>query len=510
MLLATLTGAMALSLACGAFAADRFEKVTIGLASDPSDLGPTGYGDNSALYTMHNYFESLFDLRENDYVPILAKGYTEVDENTWDVELYDYIVDSDGNNITASDVVFSYKVLIDSGKAARFDAYESVEAIDDYTVRFHWTKKIDGVGELEWPLCRTEIISEKAYNEHAMASEPVGTGPYVVTEYVPGAKIVMEANDNYWQTDELRDSEHLANVQTIEYDIIAETSQHVIALSTNQIQYSEKVPAENLADFAEGGKYAEGHTVYSTQGSALNLLWANAYEGKPTADPNLRKAIFYAMNNEAIAMVIGTAEPAKALGTPFFDDYDEAWETQEGNYMAVYDLDKAKEFLSQSSYKGETLVLLTPADEGSKTACTMIQTLLMQIGVNVQINAVEGALVETDMRDPAKWDLMYKDIGGGSQIGEWNRPINYDEFGTGFNMSMIHDDTLQDYLKLCLTVDGHTTENMAGMHQYILDNAYYYGVCMPRMTGVYSNVFKTLVYREHEFLRAGACEYNVE
>ncbi len=489
---------------------ERYEKVTIALSSDPVDLGPTGYGDNSMQYTSKNYLESLFDFRDNDYVPILAKGYTEVDEQTWDVELYDYITDSDGNNITASDVVFSYQLIIDAGKALKFDAYESIEAVDDYTVRFHWTKAIDSVGELEWPLCRVHIVSEKAYSDHSMASDPVGTGPYVVTEYVAGAKIVMEANDNYWQTDDLRDVEHLANVQTLEYDIISETSQHVIALSTGQIQYSESVPNENLADFEEGGQYAEGHAVYETQGSTVEVLYPNCYEGKPTADVNLRKAIFYALDNNAIATVAGTYDAALAFGTPFFSDYNEAWESAEGNYMAEYNIDKAKEYLGQSSYNGEQLVLLCPTDEASKSACTMIQTLLLQIGINVTIKAEDGTLLETDMLDPANFDLMYKDIGGGSQIGEWNRPMNYNEFGTGYNNAQIHDDTLQEYLLECATVEGHTEENMTKLHDYILENAYYYAVCTPRMTAVYSDAMASLVYRESEFLRPGSCDYYLD
>jgi ABC-type transport system substrate-binding protein len=488
---------------------ERYKKITIGIPSDPADLGPTGYGDNSAQYTMPNYFEALFDFRDNDYVPILAKGYTVKDDTHWDVQLYDYIKDSDGNPITADDVVFSYKTLIDSGKAARWDTFGDIKAIDDYTVEFTWTKKIDlcsnrkeSLGELnpknghsaaakekcvgidKWlysyrsskalaaPGKEGKDLSQKAYEAGNMASSPVGTGPYKVTEYDPGAKIVMEANDNYWQKDDLRDAQHLANVQTIEYDIISETSQHVIALSTNQIQYSESVPAENLKDFQEGGQYAEGHAVFATQGSAVEMLLPNCMDGKATSDINLRYAIFYALDNTAIATAVGTYSPSKAFGTPFFSDYDTAWESQNNNYMATYDLDKAKDYLSKSSYKGQELVILCGSDEASKTACTMIQTMLLQIGINVKINAEDGNLVDTDMRNSDNWDLLYKDAGGGSQVGEWNRPMNYDEFGTGYNMAMIKDDTLQNDLKTASTIDGHTKENMAALHQYILDNAY--------------------------------------
>ena len=59
------------------------------------------------------------------------------------------------------------------------------------------------------------------------------------------------------------------------------------------------------------------------------------------SDVNLRKAIFYALDNNAIAAATGTCIAAKAFGTPFFDDYDPAWENTE-TYMNTYDLEKAK------------------------------------------------------------------------------------------------------------------------------------------------------------------------
>ena len=490
---------------------ERYDKICIGLVSDPKDLAPenTG-GDNSLLYVNYNFYETLFDYRDNDYVPILAKGYTEVDDLHWQVELYDYIKDTDGNNITADDVVFSINTLVDSGKALKYDKFESVKAVDDYTVEFTWTSPIDGIGDLEWPWCRTPIFSQKAYEEGNFHEAPVATGPYKVTEYTVGSKVVLEANDDYWQTDELRDPEHKANVQAIEYDIIAETSQHVIALSTGQIQYSEYVPSENIADFEEGGQYADGNEVYVTQGSGLRVLMGNNAEESLMSDVNLRKAVYYGIDNEAIATVAGTVLPAKALGTPFFPDYNTDWETADNNYMAVYDPEKAQEYLSQSNYNGETLTILGSSNEIDKNMMTMIQTLLLNIGINVEINAEDEALVQTDSLDPTKWDLLITNAGGGCQIGEWNRFTNYNEFGTDYNMAYIHDDTLQDYLVTCTTLDGHTTENMNAMHDYILENGYYCALSTNAMSAVYNSNFANLVYRENEFLRAGACDYYLD
>lgn len=490
---------------------ERYDKVTVALLTDPTDLSPENInGDNSLQYVMQNFYEKLFDYRDNDYVGILAKGYTEVDDLHWDVEIYDYIYDCEGNHITAEDVVFSYQITIDAGKAMSFDYFESIEVVDDYTVEFTWTQPIDAIGALEWPFCRINIVSQAAYESGNMTDTPVGTGPYTVTEYVSGAYLTMEANDDYWQTDELRDYQHLANVQTIEYDIIAETSQHVIALSTGQIDYSEYVPTENIADFEDGGQYADGVDVYTTMGSGLYVLMANNMDGKATADVNLRKAIFYALDNEAIATAAGSCIGSSAFGTTFFSDYLESWESQDGNYMNTYDPDLAAEYLAESSYNGETLTIMGTSSEIQKNIMTMIQALLLQIGINVEIVSEEETLVQTDMLDSDAWDLLITLAGGGYQIGEWNRVVNNQEFGTGYNMAFIADDTLQDYLVTCKTVDGHTDENLEEAHQYILDNAYYHAICSPQMNACYNEDFATLVYRESEFLLPGACDYYLD
>jgi peptide/nickel transport system substrate-binding protein len=489
---------------------EKYNKVTIGLADDPKDLGPTGYGATSYMIVTPNYYESLFDLKDNDYVPILAKGYTEVDDLHWDVQLYENIQDSEGNPITASDVVFSYKIMQESGKAVKYDYFDSVKALDDYTVEFTWTKPVDSVGALEWPWCRTWIFSQKAYEEGNFTTNPVGTGPYKVTEYVAGSHLSLTANENYWQSEDLRDPDHEANVTNIDYDIIAETSQHVIALSTGEIQYSQYVPGENMKDFEDGGQFADSNNAYVTQGSALEVLMANNTEGKITADPNFRLAMWYALDNNAIATSVGTYLPSKAFGTAFFSDYYTSWETAEGNYQATMDIEKAQEYLKQTNYNGETLVLFGTSDEATKSALTMIQSLLLNIGIKTEIKTEDGNMLESDMLNPDNWDILYKDCGGGSQVGEYNRFTNREEFGTGVNMAFINDDKLQELFTTAAALATHDEENITNFVNYVQEQGYYYAVCSPEINAVYSNAFATLAYHEGEFLRPGACDYYLD
>ena len=90
--------------------------------------------------------------------------YKEVDDLHWQVEIYDYIYDSEGNHITADDVVFSFNELVESGNAFKYASFESVKKIDDYTVEFTWTAPIDSVGALEWPLSLIHIFPPRFYH----------------------------------------------------------------------------------------------------------------------------------------------------------------------------------------------------------------------------------------------------------------------------------------------------------------------------------------------------------
>ncbi|MDR1237198.1 MAG: ABC transporter substrate-binding protein, partial [Propionibacteriaceae bacterium] len=142
---------------------ERFAKVTIAVDSDPQDMLPYDVNAASKPYIFHNFYEALFDLDNSGYVPRLAKSWEMTDETHYRVTLYDYIKDSAGNPITADDVVFSTKIKIDSGYAFRYEILDKVSKVDDYTVEYTWKYPVTQVGELEFPWCRTYIVSQKAW-----------------------------------------------------------------------------------------------------------------------------------------------------------------------------------------------------------------------------------------------------------------------------------------------------------------------------------------------------------
>jgi peptide/nickel transport system substrate-binding protein len=491
-------------------APQRYPKITIAMNQPVTELGPFGWNFGGKPYLLQNFFEVLFDLQDNNYVPILAKDYTKVDDLHYDVHLYDNIYDSAGNHITASDVVFSTDQLVKSGNNFKWYMVKSYVAKDDYTVEYTWTAPITDVGELEFPWCRTAIFSQKAFeaSPDQFATNPIGTGPYVVKSFTSGSKIVLEANDKYWQTDKSKiNLNHQAHVQTIEYDIIGESAQNVIALETGAVDYSEYVPNENLAEFQQGGKYADKFNVQVTSGSFVNALNLNQSEGHPGADLNFRLAVYYAIDNDAIATALkGTIVAAKAFGTPHFSDYVKAWDDTP-NYINTFDAAKAQDLLKKTTYKGQSLILATQSDEASQTMATVIQSFLLNVGIKTEIKILDQAAGQTIDTTPDGYDIKIFGMGGGSLIGEWNRVMNNHELGKDYSVGFVKDPQLQKLFETANAIDTHTPENMTALENYVLANGYFYAIGSPRINQVYSKNIAKVVMRENEFLLPGACTY---
>lgn len=128
---------------------------------------------------------------------------------------------SDGEPITAEDFVFSADIIthpdVESNETAGQmvgDEYAQWEALDDRTVRVSVTEVYAGLLTLSGiqPAPRhilEPLLEEEGYeamNSHwgvdTDVSSIVGSGPFVVADYVPGQRIVLERNDYYWERDE--------------------------------------------------------------------------------------------------------------------------------------------------------------------------------------------------------------------------------------------------------------------------------------------------------------------
>ncbi len=160
---------------------------------------------------VHNIFESLlgYDWNTGQLVPHLAKKY-DVSADGLEVTFWlrDDVYFSDGEAVTADDIIFTYETIMDPNIDAAnlttiFTEVAGYEKISDKCIKFYMKKAtFDTLHDLNfWD---TGIYPEHIYRYddakefNFRVSDPVGSGPYLFEKWDKGDKIVLRRNENYW------------------------------------------------------------------------------------------------------------------------------------------------------------------------------------------------------------------------------------------------------------------------------------------------------------------------
>ncbi|WP_019636412.1 ABC transporter substrate-binding protein [Paenibacillus fonticola] len=125
----------------------------------------------------------------------LATNYeVSPDGNVWTVKVRDDVKFSDGQPLTAADVVFTFETAAGNGSVVDLNRVRKVEALDDYTVRFTLQEPQSTFVNT---LIGTGIIPKHAYGKD-YAEHPIGSGPYQLVQWDKGQQLIVQANPQYY------------------------------------------------------------------------------------------------------------------------------------------------------------------------------------------------------------------------------------------------------------------------------------------------------------------------
>ncbi len=483
-------------------------QVTVAIGADPANLSPfTGMsmGRIAVLKTIYEYLLEV-DTMGGNAVPMIAKSVEKIGDKTYKVTIFDYVKDSAGNKITAADIAWSYNAGIAAGQLRPLGDIASVKATGDYTVEFVF--KVDyGPGGLDKVLTECPIVSQKAYeaSPDKFATKPVTTGPYVLTQYVPGASLTFERRADYWQTDpKYRTLFSQANVQKIVFQIITEPAQHAIALETGKADVSASVTGDDVARFESNPKF----TVFKFRDNLTQVLEFNGSAGNPFTKKELRQAVAYAIDTKAMCQAVapGACAVAHTIGNSNFGGYQTKWDTEP---YYEFNLAKAKELLAAAGYKpGDLKVkLLGQNDTRIGLMAQVIQASLKELGITVEINLVEPAVYNQVSLDPKAYDLLLNAAAGGDFIfnpwlllGDHNR-------NKGTTHNFFKDDKLQELLMTVSSAGGFTPANLDACHQYLKEQLYAYGMLSYLNNVASVKGINKIVRDTRGQIIPGACEY---
>ena len=480
--------------------------VKIGLSGSVTEVAPYASTNEYAEPIRNTIFETLFvkpTISSTETIPVIGKSWEWVDEYTASIEIFDYVHDVDGNEITAEDVVFSYETCKAAGVQTDTAYIDSITATGDYTVEMKLTEPSETT--MIKLLTHIVIVDKEAYANNPDTTP--GTSAYKLTSYTSGAEYVCEKTNNYWQTDASQIAyTSVANVDKLVFEIITEAAQTTTALETGEIQMAIGADGREASRFEEGGENEDGFAVDTYSGSFTLVALFNCTEDSICSDINFRKACLYAIDTESIVKIVlnGAGMAAKDMCSDKLAGYNTEWLNED--YYSV-DTEKAAEYLAKSGYNGETIKLEASSSYGGELE--LIQAQLSAIGIKSEIQTFENALWQEEKvagTGESSWDLCLDGLGGSVVTTAWRVKFNPDNFSTGLPQTGYLDETLQELL-----TNAHASQDAADIeaaHDYIVEMGYSIGLYASASKCISVDTISGMVYNHKGFAVPAAANYD--
>jgi peptide/nickel transport system substrate-binding protein len=335
----------------------RQEKaLVVGLSFDFKSLDPSRAYEPGGTLVHHSVYNTLVSFPSDsvkEIIPSLADSWTISDDGTvYTFTLHSGVTFSNGDPLTAADVVFSFNRMknLKGNPSFLADTIKSVEAPDDATVVLTLTQPDPAIlAKLVFDafsvLDSKEVIANGGTDaadadttdtaEAWLMGHSVGSGPYMVDSFEPDVQVVLVRNPNYWGEPAYFDRIILNNM--------SESSTQKLALEAGDIDIAMDVTPDQVPSLENNGDL----TVFSTQSDTLIFILCNQDPtiGGPVSNKLVQRAIRYALNYEELRILSGSGAgtPAAMVPIGFVGALDpsEALPT---------DLDQAKALLTEAGY----------------------------------------------------------------------------------------------------------------------------------------------------------------
>lgn len=373
-------------------ASEANQELNWALGVDPDGLDPHMTTAASTFQVSNNIYDTLVKVTpEGEYVPGLAENW-DVSEDGQTITFYleEDVLFHDGSDFNADDVVYSFERL-QSDSSARSADYASLteyEALDDYTVEFY-TEALDVnlLGKFAYPWAA--IVPEDADDE--LTNSPIGTGPYVLENWVPQQELSLTRYEDYWGEP--------AHIQTVNFQSMPDTTSQITSMLAGELDVIGITG--DLVDQFEG---QEGFKITEEPANSLQLMAFNT-DHEALADERVRQAITMAVDKDALINTVwyGYGDKIGSHYPPILRGYVDHSES------LSYDPDAALELLEEAGYpNGEGIELdmyLPSAYPAYVSAGQVIADYLTDLGITVSIHNVEWAVWLSDIYTARNYDL---------------------------------------------------------------------------------------------------------
>jgi len=370
-------------------AAQAADRLVVARSSDAVNLDPARANDIESLEVAEQVYGRLvrFAPGRLEPEPDLATSWSVSSDGTvWTFELRPDITFHDGTPFDADAVVFSFERQLRADHPAHEPDFVWSRA-------FHNIRRVTALGrlrvqfEIDRPYAPflanlamgpAAIVSPAAVKRYGskFGSNPVGTGPYRFVEWIPGERITLERNAQYW--------DHPPRIRYLVLSTLPDSRERLQALESGAADVIQQLAPDDLPLVS-----LHPDLKLATAPAALVSYLAMNTQRRPLNDPRIRRAIAHAIRRDALVKLI-----YQGLGIPAIGPLPpNVWGARSDVVTYPYDLSRARALLAEAGWKGAggpALKLLAPNVPrqympAPERVANTIKMSLAEIGIPVDV-----------------------------------------------------------------------------------------------------------------------------
>lgn len=351
--------------------------------------------DNRVNSSMFNYLVE-WDDEAKEAKPSVATEWEWIDDTHIRFTLRDDVKFTNGELLVAEDVAQSlaYSCEYHATYTQMFDP-ENFVVEDDTHVVLALTKPYSNLVDIlgcdyytifDWSAWQADC--ESMGEEDALSKwirDPVGSGPYKLVEWIDGDHLTLERNEDYW------DKENMPYYKQIVYSFISDMPARASALQSGTVDVAYNLASSQIEELQNA---SIGLTVNPYNQNVVMPLSFNMKNNPALADENVRKAIMYCIDKEALADAYGNGyeisgkSPLVAENSPYYAEVETFSQDLE---IAQEAIDTA---IAENGWTAEDLTFTTWSVSGSDTSqLELLQYYLSTIGITLNIESADFATV---------------------------------------------------------------------------------------------------------------------
>ena len=371
--------------------------VRMALNADIRGTNPGVTRDGNTDIVHSQFVEGLVTYGDNfEIIPMLAESYDVSEDGlTYTFHLRKGVKFHNGEEMTAKEVEWSWNRLAGEGSESHCQNYfngtnglnvVSAEATGDYTfeVTLERPFAVFLATMARFDCGSMGILHPDSVNPDGSWNAPIGTGPYVMGEHLPGRYVELDRFADYVSRDEpangLGGGKH-AEVDTLHFDIVSEGAVARTALQAGDLDLValDAMAAAELQD-------QPGFKIDATQSAVWDTYLLNPND-PVLQDVRIRQAMAHAIDPNQIMAAI-TEGFGKASPSPV-PPMSKNFTAVEAEYPA-YDVELARSLMKEAGYNGEEIKILATRRNGAYyERALMAQAMLMEAGFNATLEVVE-------------------------------------------------------------------------------------------------------------------------